>query len=518
MDRRMAAHCSSSSSRPTPSASRDNNEALMSDANNLIKKGNDEKERVDDGRRRSRDRKDENRQSKEKELEKKVNLSQGDRIFPHKKSFTPKSGQPPEHVSREKPGAESSSRVTFHAIDPEWMATMNKRYGLEGEEAPFNVVEETKRETSPPRQPKRADETPPPTPPKPAPPLPKLQSAVKPHSDPYENEEEDPATAALRREIRTRDAELRAWIGENLNESLFLTLLQDKMEKRKKMVNRLEELKKSPMTPQKEEYVPRFEARSNASLQFGPTSSDRKKRGNDRSRSNKSTDNSSRKSHNPNREEVGSRGQKCSGRGKRAVDVDGGGDTVGSGIDWKRLKLENEKKREVDRASQMDARNRLAALAGGYVTATGEAVDLPPEPNEASTSSGFGGRPLNPERSLSGRGSRRERFEETEIVELDSDDDDDYAGEAQRNLSNEDLLAHGIRVVEPGPRKVDPFNKDSPETIVLSDEQEDEWEEMRDEEENPENEDVDGTKDGDENDPAILSLDAGSIEEELNNS
>ena len=333
--------------------------------------------------------------------------------------------------------------------------------------------------------------------------------------------------------IRIRDEDLRSWISANLNERLLFSLLQDKMEKRKKMVDRLEELKKSKshMTPEKDEYMPRFEARRKASLEFGQMSSDSKRRGKDRSRLNKSADNSSRKSHNPNKEEVGSRGQMSLGRGKRTLDDDGGVDNRASGIDWKKLKLENEKKREVDRASQMEARNRLAALAGGYVTATGEAVDSPTVPNEASTSSGFGGRHLNPGTSsgipgkiFPGRGNREERFEETEIVELDSDDDDDYPGEAQRDMSSEDLLAvHGIRVVDQGQRKVQPFNQDSPETIVLSDEQEDEWEEMQKEDEQSENVEVDETKEGDEDDPGSLSqegllLDAPDIEEELNNS
>ena len=206
MDRRMAAHCSSSSSlsssRLTPSASGDNYEALLSDANNSIKKGKHEKERGDDGRRRSRDGKNEStvrRQPKEKEFKSKDYLSHGD-----KKSLTSKSGIPPGRahgddsekcVGRETPSVKSSSRVTTHIIDPEWAAAMNARYGLDGEESPFSVVDEAKKETSPPRQPKRADETPPPTPLKPAP-------AVKPLSDPYDNEDEDPATAALRREIR----------------------------------------------------------------------------------------------------------------------------------------------------------------------------------------------------------------------------------------------------------------------------------------------------------------------------
>jgi len=554
MDRRMAASCSSSSSsssRPTPSAPRDNFEAVLSDAKNLIKKGKDEKGRGD-GRRHSRDFNNEStvrRPSRERELKKKVNFSKGDRILADKKSLTSKSGKqqvsahgdnsqkcPSSRVSRETPGVErSSSLVIFDAVDPEWAAAMNKRYGLDGEESPFNVVDETEEETSPPRQPKRADETPPaeasrprapsPAPPPPGPPLPKLQSPVKPKSDPYECEDEDPATAALRREIRIRDEDLRGWIGANLNEPLFLSLLQDKMEKRKRMVDRLEELKKPPMTPesvsQKDEYVPCFEARRNASLEFDPMSSDRKRRGNDRSRTNKSTDNSFRSSHYPKKEEVASRGQRVLGRGKRELGGDGGADNGASGIDWKKLKLENEKKREVDRASQMNARNRLAALAGGYCDGRGEAVDSPPEPDEASTSSGFGGRSLNPERTY-GREAREERFEETEIVVLDSDDDedDDYPGESQRNLSSDDLLAaHGIRVVGQAQRKVQPFNQDSPETIVLSDEQEDEWEEMQKEEEQSENVEVEETKDGDENDPpATLSLDAPDIEGELNKS
>ena len=231
MDRRMAASCSSSSSsssRPTPSAPRDNFEAVLSDAKNLIKKGKDEKGRGD-GRRHSRDFNNEStvrRPSRERELKKKVNFSKGDRILADKKSLTSKSGKqqvsahgdnsqkcPSSRVSRETPGVErSSSLVIFDAVDPEWAAVMNKRYGLDGEESPFNVVDETKEETSPPRQPKRADETPPaeasrprapsPAPPPPGPPLPKLQSPVKPKSDPYECEDEDPATAALRREIR----------------------------------------------------------------------------------------------------------------------------------------------------------------------------------------------------------------------------------------------------------------------------------------------------------------------------
>ena len=217
MDRRMAAHYSSSStsssSKPIPSASGDNFEALLSDANNLIKKGKGEKDRCEDGRRHSRDGNNEStarRQSREKEPKKKESLSPGDKrssTMTAGKSFGSAHGDNSQksvssRIIRETSSVESSSRVTFHDIDPEWAAAMNARYGLDGEESPFNVVDEVKKETSPPRQPKRADETPPPTPPKPAPSLPKPQSAVKSHSDPYENEDEDPATAALRREIR----------------------------------------------------------------------------------------------------------------------------------------------------------------------------------------------------------------------------------------------------------------------------------------------------------------------------
>ena len=72
----------------------------------------------------------------------------------------------------------------------------------ENKERGRKEVGEVEKETSPPRQPKRADETPPTTPQKPAQPLSKPPSIAKPHSDPYENEDEDPATAALRREIR----------------------------------------------------------------------------------------------------------------------------------------------------------------------------------------------------------------------------------------------------------------------------------------------------------------------------
>ena len=293
------------------------------------------------------------------------------------------------------------------------------------------------------------------------------------------------------------------------------------MEKRKKMVDRLEERKKSPMAPEKDEYMPRFDRRRKASLESGQISSDRKRVGKDRNRPKKSTENYQRKSYNPKKEEVGNSGQRSFGV-KRILDDDMSVDNNAGEIDWKKLKLENEKMREVDRASQMEARNRLAALAGGYVTATGEAVDSPPEPDEASTSSGFGGRPLNPERpsrtsgmKFSGRNAR----EETEIVELDSDDDDgDFHGESQRNMSREDLLAvHGIRVVDDGQRKVQPLNLDSPETIVLSDEQEDEWEETQQEEKQSENVGILETKDEDGND-LNLSLSAPDIEEELNNS
>jgi len=531
MDRRMAAHCSTSSlspsSRPTPSASGDNSKAMLDDA---TKMGKEEKERQHDGRRLSNEGKNESRVRRHSKQEPKMkdNMSPGKKKSPTSKSWKLPDCTPGDStsniadscVSREQPSAVSSSRHTFHGLDPEWAAKMNARYGLEGQESPFSVVGEVKKERSPPRQPKRADETPPPTPPKPAQPLSKPQWIAKPHSDPYENEDEDPATAALRREIRLRDEDLRTWIGANLNEPIFLSLLQDKMEKRKKMVDRLEELKKSP---KKEEYTPRFEGRRKTSPKFGQISADSKRKGKIRSKPTRS-DSSFRQSHDPNQEEVGNRGQRC--QGKRTIEDDMGYDNHGSGIDWKKLKLENEKKREVDRASQMEARNRLAALAGGYVTATGEAVDSPLEPAEASTSSGFGGRPLNPEtfsgnsRKISlGRGIR----EETEVVELDSDDDDDdcdYHGDAERNMSSADLYAvHGIRVVDSGQKRVHPFHQDSPETMVLSDEQEDEWEDQQNEQKQSDDVDLDEKKgDNSPATPTSLLLDAPDIEEELNTS
>ena len=213
MDRRMAAHCSTSSlspsSRPTPSASGDNSKAMLDDA---TKMGKEEKERQHDGRRLSNEGKNESRVRRHSKQEPKMkdNMSPGKKKSPTSKSWKLPDCTPGDSTSnianscasREQPSAVSSSRHTFHGLDPEWAAKMNARYGLEGQESPFSVVGEVKKERSPPRQPKRADETPPPTPPKPAQPLSKPQSIAKPHSDPYENEDEDPATAALRREIR----------------------------------------------------------------------------------------------------------------------------------------------------------------------------------------------------------------------------------------------------------------------------------------------------------------------------
>lgn len=522
MDRRMAiairgsrnnevGPSSSSSFRSTRVASRHNSETFLINASHL--KNKDEKKR-----RHPKDAKDERsvrRVSRERELKKK-DESQGDRILANECSSTSKSEKSfaTTHVAdRGNHACQDAGNVTFDSVDPQWAAAMNERYGLEGQESPFTVVSvERKREQSPSRQPKRTDETPPPS-------LPKLPSTPKPTSDPYEIEDEDPATAALRKEIRVRDEELHCWISANLNEPLFLTLLQDKMDKRKKMVDRLEELKNPLVSEctsvQKDEYAPRFESRGNRNLEFGQSSGERRTRGNDRRRSNKSADNSSRKS-NPNKEEVGGRCRRDRGREKRSIDRDGdvGVETNTSEIDWKKLKLENEEKRKVDYASQMDARNRLTALAGGYVTATGEAVDSPLEP-EPSTSSGFGGRPLNHERSW------EDRFQEAEIVELDSDDEKGCSGKRLGNLSSEDLLAvHGIRVVEQGEgqrqkKKVDPLII---ETIVLSDEAEDEWEEKPKESEQAKNVEVEETEHGEEDDPATLSLDAPDIEEELNNS
>jgi hypothetical protein len=347
------------------------------------------------------------------------------------------------------------------------------------------------------------------------------------------DEEEDPAHAALRRDVEERDRALTVWIKDVVNEPNFLEHLQVKMDKRRKMLGRLTELKaddekrkKSPKQDRSESdrETPRTKRledplrcvrrrrRSTLSPELGAREDRRRSKekkdveaGKARPRGGGNDDKPT--NENPNMVELGepkkvnpSTSRLMIGERKKRTHDDSAVDKQkfmaaidwkrlkeeNDIIDWKKLKVQNEQKKSADDASQADTRNRLIALAGGNA-----------ESPVAGPSSG----------------RRVDRVGEVEEIVLLSDDDDEE--EEAISDANTFLARHGIRMGRIRDRKA---VRNVPEEIVLSDEQEnDEEKEERDEEveclENDNNKKGGNDHDTAEEEDFVLSLDAPDIEE-----